>query len=395
MSLNDEKMLILKMLEEGKITSEEAARLIEALDNNQKDTTGQNSSKQQNQSDPQQDNSGFDNWKKDFKSKNNTRDFDRIMEDFSQKAEKLGRNVAETTFGLVDKMTDFVGSFVDTNSFRYFGNLDSVDKSFSVEASEGMTLNVEAINGQVVIKKASDNKIVINSKIRSKLSNAIDSLSFESSTDTISIRLNNPVNMSVAHEIFLPAAKLKEIRISTTNAKIYVEDSIADSLQATTKNGQIELMGVKCSKISLSTKNAKVLASYVTAGEMEASTSNSPIDLKHIKIENLKALTTNGRITIEDAQNNDSSAEMGMFIKSTNGRIKINTNDSESRGYKIKALTTHGHINLLIPDMLYKNIGRQGFGGSSIETESTGFDNFAKKVLISAETSNSYIEIGK
>ncbi|MDP4121403.1 MAG: DUF4097 family beta strand repeat-containing protein, partial [Bacillota bacterium] len=209
------------------------------------------------------------------------------------------------------------------------------------------------------------------------------------------IKLNNPVNMSVEHEIMLPASKIKEIKISTSNAKIYVEDSAADTLQAITKNGQIELMGVKCGKIILNTKNAKVQASYVTANEMEINTTNSPIDIKHAKIVNLKAFTTNGRITIEDAQNNNDSPEIGMFVKSTNGRIKINTSDNENKGYKIRALTTHGHINLLIPDMLYKNIGKQGFGGSSIETESNNFDTFEKKVFISAETSNSYIEIGK
>jgi hypothetical protein len=32
MSVSEERLLILKMLEEGKITSEEAARLLEAID---------------------------------------------------------------------------------------------------------------------------------------------------------------------------------------------------------------------------------------------------------------------------------------------------------------------------------------------------------------------------
>ncbi|NLD47506.1 MAG: hypothetical protein GX660_09955, partial [Clostridiaceae bacterium] len=38
MSVNEEKLLVLKMLEEGKITSEEAIRLIEAIESGKKET---------------------------------------------------------------------------------------------------------------------------------------------------------------------------------------------------------------------------------------------------------------------------------------------------------------------------------------------------------------------
>jgi DUF4097 and DUF4098 domain-containing protein YvlB len=49
MSLSEERIMILKMLEEGKITSEEASRLLEALDSSSRQASSEKdaASKQQ------------------------------------------------------------------------------------------------------------------------------------------------------------------------------------------------------------------------------------------------------------------------------------------------------------------------------------------------------------
>jgi len=112
MSYSEERLLILKMLEEGKITSEEAARLLEALEGNSKQEQTENTSKQQKQS-------GFydeiskmrdriNEWTKDFKKNYTNKDFDKMVDEFSAKAEKLGKNVAAATLGVVDRIVDYV-----------------------------------------------------------------------------------------------------------------------------------------------------------------------------------------------------------------------------------------------------------------------------------------------
>jgi biotin-(acetyl-CoA carboxylase) ligase len=89
-------------------------------------------------------------WKKEFKTNYNNykqKDFDRTIEDFVDKAEKLGKNVATTTFGIVDKVVDVVGSFIDTNSFNIFGSYKVEERSFELEAVEGAELFIEGTNG--------------------------------------------------------------------------------------------------------------------------------------------------------------------------------------------------------------------------------------------------------
>lgn len=400
MSISEEKMLILKMLQEGKITSEEAARLLEALEGNAKQSAGENTSSRQRQQANFNDEifkmrDRLKEWKKDFKGNYSNKDFDRLVEEVSEKAEKVGKNLASTTFGIVDKMIDFVGSFVDTSAFNMFGSYTAEERTFETAATEGMDLDIEGVNGYILVKKHLDSKIVIKSRVRSPQDNADSILMFSENENKVALKVNKIGNISVSHEIFLPAIKFNNLRFETSNGKIYVEDSISEAFDAITRNSHIDLMGVNSQKINLNTKNARIQLGYVIGKNIDINTNNSVIDIKHIKSENVKAVNMNGRISVENAQNFEGSPDLNMYLKTTNGGIKINMNDMENRGYKVKARTTNGSINLLIPEMTYHNVNRQETGGSFIEAESSGYNNYPERVYINAETLNGFVEVVK
>jgi len=401
MSVNEEKLLVLKMLEEGKITSEEAIRLIEAIESGKKETETNYSysyrqQKKVNFSDEiSKVKDRLNDWKNEFKSNYSQKDFDRAVEEFSVKAEKLGKNVAYTTIGIADKLVDFVGSFIDTNSFNVFGKFKAVEKVHEVEnVNEGMELKVEGINGNILVKKHTENKIIIKTLIRSPLDNADEILEFSSDEKTILLKCNKIGNISVSHELFLPAVKLQSINLATKNGKIYVEDSLSCNFEAVTSNSNVDLMGVSSDKVNVTTKNARIQLGYIIGKSINVNTDNSIIDIKHIKTEMLNAVTRNGRIMIENIHNYQDSNEIDLNIKTANAGIKVNMNDMEKRGYKIKANTTNGEINLLIPEITYRNMSKQ-MNNSFVEAESNGYDNFEQKVNITAETINGYIEIVK
>ena len=305
--------------------------------------------------------------------------------------------MAATTFGIVDKVIDFVGSFVDTNAFNVFGSYKVVEKTFETIASEGMDINIEGTNGHILVKKHLDNKIVIKTRLRSPQNNPDEMLMFSDSENLVSLKLNKSIlgNMSVTHEVFLPAVKFNNIKLETTNGKIYVEDSLSQVFESITKNAPIDLMGVISDTISVNTKNAKIQINYVIGRDIDINTNNSVIDIKNIKTVNLNAITMNGRILVENTQNYENSSEINMTLKTSNGGIKVNMNDMDRRGYKVKAQTTNGTINLLIPELTYHNINKQGIGRSFVEAESSGYKNYPEKVNINVETNNGYVEIVK
>lgn len=402
MLISEERLLILRMLEEKKITSEEAAKLLAALEQEPKQEASENFRRNQNQRQ-----NGFtdeaakvrdrvNNWKKEFKNNYNQADFDNMIDDFANKAEKIGKNVAATTFGIVDKVIDYVGSFVDTNSFNIFGSLQTVQKNFEVIPAESATFDISAINGSVTIKKHLDPNVKIIARIKSAAPSGEGILSFVDEPSAIALKLNSTaMNVSVSYEIFIPELKFKSIKIENSNGKIYIEDSLSEEITATTKNAHIELMGVNSDKIAVNTKNGRVQMNYIIGNKIEINTTNAVIDIKHIKVQDISAVTINGRIVIENAQNIDENTDMNMFLKTSNGGIKVNMNDLDGRMYKVKAHASNGSINLLIPEIVYHNVNRRGEAGSFVEAESKDFETGLNKVIITGETMNGQIEIVK
>jgi len=399
MPISEEKKLILKMLQEGKITAEEAEKLLDALESKQEKQedykTRQNYKQPNFQDEVYKMKDKINDWMSGFKNNYAHKDFDNAIEDFVKKAEKLGKNVAATTFGIVDKMVDFVGSFVETNSFNMFGSYKTVEKYFEADAYEGMNLSIEGTNGYIIVKKHLDNRVIIKSKIKSPANDADSILNFSNTSGDIELKLNKGGNISVSHEVFVPALKFNNLKLRTANGKIYVEDSISQNFSAKTKNSHIELMGVNSDDILVKTRNAKIQISYVIGNNINVDTSNSIVDIKHVKVNALKAITSNGRIFVESVQNIENEPEISMELKTSNGGIKVNMNDMDNKGYKIKAQTTNGGVNILIPEMIYHNVNKNTMGTNMVEAESNGYNNFEQKVTINASTVNGYIEIVK
>lgn len=399
MSINEEKMFVLKMLEEGKISSEEAARLIEAIEPQKRTSDGDSGFRQQKKPNFTDEVSKvkdrLNEWKKEFKKNYSQKDFDRAVEEFSSKAEKVGKNIAYTTIGVADKLVDFVSSFVDTNSFNVFGKYKAIDKSFIVDnVNEGMELSIEAINGHILLKKHMENKIIIRSTVKSPEDNADQILDFNQGDNIVTLKCNKIGNISISHEIFLPAVKFKNINLVTKNGKIYVEDSLAENFEAVTSNSNVDLMGVTSDKISVSTKNGRIHFGYIIGKDINVNTDNSVIEIKHIKTGSLNAVTRNGRILLENVHNYQGESTINMNLKTSHAGIKVNMNDMDKKGYKVKGQTTNGEINLLIPEMTYRNISKQ-MSNNFVEAESNGYDSYESKVNINAETVCGYIEIVK
>jgi len=397
MSYSEEKMKVLNMVKEGKLTAEEAIKLLDALEENDSRGFNQQTSYKQKQNDFNEElnkmKDRLSGWKKEFKDNFNQTDFDKAVEEITVKAERVGKNVASATVGVTDRILDYVESFVGTNVFNVFGNLNVVEKTYEAPVIAGDTLDLQALNGNIVVKKHMDNNVVIKARVRSS-NNDIDALQTFSSVDgIITLKQNNVGNMSTSLEVYIPQLKFKEIKLKATNGKIYVEDAIGERFEAVTTNGHIEVMGVSADFADLKSRNGKLSSSYVIAKNISMETNNGHIDIKHAKSENLQAFTKNGRISVENIQNFEGTEESHIELRTTNAPIKINFNDMEPRGYKVKCRTTNESINILIPQLTYHNVNRANIGGSFVEAQSLDYGSMPEKVSVIAESTNGAIEI--
>ena len=406
MSISEEKMMILKMLQEGRINSEEAAKLLEALEAKKEPSSYGTGPRGSHGPKPPQRNyydevakvrERIDEWRRELSKNYNQNDFDKMVEEFSAKAEKFGKNVATAAFGIADKVADFVGSIIDTSAFNVFGNCVTEEQQFEAAAAEGMNLELQATNGQITVKKHQEDKILITAKIRTPQENAKSAIAFSNGDGTVSVKLAKPdtYNLSVSYDVLLPAVKLNQVALETKNGKIYVEDVTSEEFASVTKNAVIDLTGVNSGRITANTTNAKVNANYIIGRDVNFNTSNATIEIKNLKAVKLTAATSNGKILVDNVQNYDNENVAELNLKTSNANIKANMNDSENKGYKISARTSNGDINLLIPNLLYRNAMRTDRFNRQADAETENYAAAAQKVNIQAETSNGYIEVIK
>lgn len=409
MSVSEERMMILKMLQEGRINSEEAAKLLEALDNNQRQPQGPcgGGFRFEGFKPPKMQHNYYDevarvrerinDWRREINKNYNQKDFDKMVDEFSAKAEKFGKDVTNVAMGVADKVVDFIGSVVDTGAFNFFGSCVLVEKTYEAAVAEGTNLELQATNGQITVKKHDESRILIKAKIRTPQENAETALSFSDENGTVSLKLAKPdtFNLSVAYEVFVPAVKLNKLILETKNSKIFVEDTISAEFTSVTKNGGIDLTGITSDKVFVETKNAKVDINYLIGKDISINTKNAGIEIKNLKAAKAEVSTQNGKILVENVQNLDGANTAELILKTKNADIKANMNDSEEKGYRVSARTSNGGINLLIPDLLYRNAPSvEGFGRQA-EAETGNYSNATQKVNIYAETQNGYIEVIK
>ncbi|HOQ06953.1 MAG TPA: DUF4097 family beta strand repeat-containing protein [Clostridiales bacterium] len=403
MSISEEKMMILKMLQEGRINSEEAAKLLEALESKKEPCHGPGGFRgpkppQRNYYDEvAKVRERIDEWRRQLSKNYNQSDFDKMVEEFSAKAEKFGKNVATAAFGIADKVADFIGSIIDTSAFNIFGNCVTEEEQYEVAAAEGMNLELQATNGQITVKKHQEDKIVIKAKIRTPQENAKNALAFSNENGTVAVKLAKPdtYNLSVSYDVLLPAVKFNQVALESKNGKIYVEDVTSEEFVSATKNAVIDLTGINSSRIAAETMNAKVTANYIIGRDVSFGTKNASIEIKNLKAVRLTAVTMNGNIMLDNVQNYDNENIAELNLKTMNANIKANMNDSENRGYKINARTMNSDINLLIPNLLYRNAMRINRSHRQADAETDNYATADKKVNIQAETMNGYIEIIK
>jgi DUF4097 and DUF4098 domain-containing protein YvlB len=287
-----------------------------------------------------------------------------------------------------------VGSFVDTSKFNIFGNYAVVNKTYEFEIEEDQEIKISAINGHILVKKYMGEKVKINSQIRAPQNDIEEPLILIISEGVASLTPTNTSNISITHEVFLPAVNIKKIRFESSNGRICIEDISAREVEAVTKNSHIDITGVTCDKIMADTKNGRIQTSHIICKDFCINTSNSIIDMKHMKVENMDVNTVNGKIQLENVHCIDGSTQINMALRTTNAGIKVNMNDMDNKSYRINAHTSNGDINLLIPEITFNNISKQ-MGKNYIEAESKDYDFQKEKVVITASTTNGYIEIVK
>ncbi|MCL2855475.1 MAG: DUF4097 family beta strand repeat-containing protein [Defluviitaleaceae bacterium] len=193
------------------------------------------------------------------------------------------------------------------------------------------------------------------------------------------------------------------VELLTKNSKISLESVTAPNIVARTKNSNIEARYINTAHLDLETSNSKIEIEEVVAKIARLTTSNAKISTESINIQQLYMKTSNAGIKVEEALNftNDETtpefgsqqrpegillAERVIEAHTSNGTVQIYVPDDVA--VKLQASTSNGRIDSTLTNLIAHEISK-----NYLHATSQNYDTAQKRARIDIKTSNSSVKI--
>jgi len=380
MTAREEILMILKMVQDGKISNEDAAKLIDAIE-----AKGGESKKNEHSYKYTQYNTRE---KKTGKKKS----FDEKMEEMAEGLENMVSDIVGST-------KEAFSNFSDIDPGNWFNTAEK--RHYSYSASENMKLEIMGKNGSVRLLPGEDKiNVVYSIYTKQDVEEVMKLVDVRSSDGELFIDASG-VDGGISMEIRIPAVHYKYLKAATRNGSLRCCPVDADEVELKTKNGSLKLEGVKSPVIKANTKNGSITCKGCKADKAGVETSNGSIIVQESEFTLLDCNTTNGSIRCNDSKSdsieaNTSNASISMEdfdlvgtkgimnLKTSNGNIKIRIPNDIGAMFKAQA-GRHGRVTVNFPCSINKHMEYEG------KTE--GFDSAQRKINITAKTNLGRIDI--
>lgn len=307
MNMIEERKRILKLVEEGKLTAEEALLLIEKLE--EKSTSGESQGA--------------------FQEQMATELSTNVNSEGSQhKKENASFKQSSTKVKFLDFIDSALKKIKDFDLDFNFGNAVEIQHIFQNSNSYINQIDLDVANGSVKLVpwNEEDVRVECNAKVyrvetqdearKSFLQDVL--FSIERNRLVFSVQKKQ---MKVNAVLYIPQTDYEKIKVRMFNGPISGENLQVNEFKAKTANGSIDVKNIRSVELELETANGHIKAERCSGQELEAETING-------------TLSVNGSFGKVDLQ-------------SFNGNIICALQDGEPHTAHMK--TTTGNIDLFVP----------------------------------------------
>lgn len=337
----DEQLLILKMLEDDKITAEQATELLTLVGRKYSPLID----------DPSLDPRRLQGELRQDERRAIRQQSRSLREEERQVRRQIKHETKRWANSGERSSLDHVGQVVQNyllklglpfGGGRGFVFTKELEGEFSGERAE---VGVKNTNGQISIKQSPD------SRWRLRL--------------TVKVRADE-LNVARSLAESLVVVKYADNMLSVESKRLFGQNAVVDvdlqlpkgsrpRLQASCTNGTINLNGVSGERLLLHTVNGKVNAEGFGTESIEAHSVNGGIWMIGAA-RKVKCRAANGRIYVQTASDQDVELE----LETVNGSIEVILPQGEHLGYRVEAASTAGSVNVDLPDILREESTRPG-----------------------------------
>lgn len=294
--MSKEKLLVLNMLKEGKISEEEALRLLEAMGETK--DVGEDS----------------ENKFKDFE--------ENVVSKITNSLEKLFKKTSETIQNI--DLEDFNIGFGPSYG-RYKSKIEK-SQSLEIAEIENPKLKIENINGRIEIYPWDNSFIDCIAKIyydEKLLGPNHEFFKLEKIENEISIRPifhsggSQPFELNL--QVSVPRRYYESLMVKSVNGGVDAGILDLGYLELETTNGKITLNSMSAEKSVIETKNAKVEIIDHNGKALSITNTNGKVIITGLYVNETEVKTINGSIAVQDISNVASK----VATYTTNGSIRV------------------------------------------------------------------------
>jgi DUF4097 and DUF4098 domain-containing protein YvlB len=343
--MSDERIRILNLVRDGKITPQEALALMEALAGEKNMIT--ELVEQADGSEPRaesQDNAGDQNsaqqatWEVNLQKSisNALRHVEKASGKVLEKAplftEQVVEQLAEQAGKLGEKLTElgWRQSATGMSVMGAIGNrIDVVETYSGVFTASEAHITISNHNGGIKLKAWDESgyKVIITKRViaadqveAERLSQGI--VRVEASDDALTIQAGTDMRITVLLDIFLPQGKLYHLSTETTNGGIVVDHLRCTTCKADTTNGAVTMAHINADKVDLNTTNGAVVGDQIKATQTDVETTNGQIRWTGAaQVTNLE--TTNGAVRVYCLEPPNADEPSRYHLETTNGSVEV------------------------------------------------------------------------
>ncbi|MCL2708750.1 MAG: DUF4097 domain-containing protein [Defluviitaleaceae bacterium] len=422
--MTNEKMKILKLLEEKKITAAEAAKLLESVDGGGAapdysreanaqykpepppaadiptppgrpgDSASRRPEGSQRQEAPSK---SFDDLTGDLGKK-----FEAFAKDMEPKLQKFTETVAEKIVSGADRLSK---SFSAETSPRPYKSEPQGPSSHaapraakSAPASSGFEKNIEVViapgsneltlaglGADVRVKGYNGDKITAKISYKPKRGGAaIDMVKLGG---RYFLKYDEDEFERVAIDAYIPERMFQIINISGIGGNMDISSLAAQEMRFTNANGQTRLAGLGAVNLKAECSNGNLALGQIAADSAIIENFNGNVEVDEADAAKLSLTNFNGALSLM-MSSFARHEEYLWSVETSNAKLSINVPTQPDLGYHIKAHTTLGEIRVGLTGLQFL-INDPAL----VEARSSYFDRSKKRVKLTAETSNAQLTI--
>jgi len=364
--MTDKKAEILKQLEQGKITADQALALLNQQPNQQPDPA------------PQQEHQES---KEDYYHKPHHSEIEPGW------VESLFSWVGETVQDFAEEIHDWD---ISASISDLVGGTYSNNKMREVFTSHPVLQGIAAVtivgkNAKVEVQGYDGNTVRVECVYNARRPNA--EVYLHEDNGRIELMYDEKMMRSMSVLCHVPFTAIGELRIATKNETIKILDVNCTNLMVANRNAAIKANTVTATSIAMETTNDNIKIENIQAHNASLKSTNSRIHIEHVDIAHLKAVTTNAGLKFKGNffATNSWTGERVIEASTTNSGVSIFV--PFDAALKLDARTRSGSVQCQ-RELYFTETMK-----THLQGESSDYNFAVKKLNLSLKTTNASVKI--